>query len=49
MNIGNFKFENTFSKNSQGISKIYREVLLTMKFLQTKPEVKSMNINYHDL
>ena len=39
----------TFSKNAQGISKIYPEVLLLMKYLQTKPHVKNMNINYYDL
>ena len=33
------------AKNAQGISKIYHEVLLLMKFLQTKPQVKNMNIN----
>ena len=31
------------------MSKIYHEVLLLMKFLQTKPEVKNMNINCYDL
>ena len=41
--------EDPFSKNAQGISKIYHEVLLLMKFLQTKPEAKYMNINYYDL
>ena len=41
--------EDPFSKNAQGISKIYHEVLLLMKFLQTKPKVKNMNINYYDL
>ena len=41
--------EDPFSKNAQGISKIYIEVLLLMKFLQTKPQVKNMNINYYDL
>ena len=41
--------EDPFSKNAQGISKIYQEVLLLMKFLQTKPQVKNMNINYYDL
>ena len=41
--------EDPFSKNAQGISKIYHEVLLLMKFLQTKPQVKNMNINYYDL
>ena len=46
----NFRFdEDTFAKNAQGISKIYHEVLLLMKFLQTKPQVKNMNINYYDL
>ena len=38
-----------FSKNAQGISKIYHEVLLLMKILQTKPQIKIMNINYYDL
>ena len=38
-----------FSENAQGISKIYHEVLLLMKFLQTKPQVKNMDINYYDL
>ena len=38
-----------FSRNAQGISKIYHEVLLSMKILQTKPKVKNMNINYYDL
>ena len=37
------------AKNAQGISKIYHEVLLLMKFLQTKPDFKNMNINYYDL
>ena len=41
--------QDPFSKNAQGISKIHHEVLLLMKFLQTKPQVKNMNINYHDL
>ena len=46
----NFKTQqDPFAKNAQGISKIYHEVLLLMKFLQTKPKVKNMNINYHDL
>ena len=38
-----------FSRNAQGISNIYHEVLLLMKFLQTKPKVKNMNIKYYDL
>ena len=41
--------QDPFSRYSQGISKIYHEVLLLMKFLQTKPKVKNMNINYFDL
>ena len=38
-----------FSINAQGISKIYHEVLLLKKFLQTKPQVKNMNTIYYDL
>ena len=47
----NFQINNhdPFAKNAQGISKIYHEVILLMKFLQTKPQVKNMNINYYDL
>ena len=45
----NFQTQDPFSKNAQGISKVYHEVLLLMKFLQTKPQVKNMNINYYDL
>ena len=47
----NFQTNNQdpFARNAQGISKIYHEVLLLMKFLQTKPQVKNMNINYFDL
>ena len=41
--------QDPFSKIAQGINKIYHEVLLLMKFFQTKPQVKDMNINYHDL
>ena len=41
--------EDPFSKKAQGISKIYQEVLLLMKFLQTKPEVRNMNNTYYDL
>ena len=41
--------EDPFSKNAQGIHKIYHELLLLMKFLQTKPQIKNMNINYYDL
>ena len=47
--------EDPFFKNAQGISKIYDEVLLFRKFLQTKPQVKNLNLknlkkkNYYDL
>ena len=41
--------EDPFAKNAQGISEIYHEVLLLMKFLQSKPQIKTMNINYYDL
>ena len=41
--------EDPFSKNAEAISKVYHEVLLLRKFLQTKPKVKNMNINYYDL
>ena len=47
---GKFPFEeDTFSKNVQSIGKKYLGVLLSMRFLQTKPLVKNMNINYYDL
>ena len=41
--------EDPFSKNAQGIGKIYHEVIFLLKFLQTKPQVKNMNIKYYDL
>ena len=41
--------ENPFAKNTQGINKIYLEVLLLMNFLQTKPQVRNMNIKDSDL
>ena len=41
--------EDSFARNVQGYSKIYHEVLLLMKFLQTKPQVETMNIEYYDL
>ena len=45
-----FQFEeDPFSRNVQSISKIYHEVLLLMKFLQTKPQVKNMSITFYDL
>ena len=49
MKNGSFQTQqDPFAKNAQGISKIYHEVLLLMQFLQTKPQVKNMNINYYD-
>ena len=45
-----FQFEkDSFSKNAEGISKIYHEVLLLTKLLQTKPQVQNMIIEYNDL
>ena len=41
--------QDPFAKKAQGMIKIHHEVLLLMKFLQTKPQVKKMNINYYDL
>ena len=41
--------EDPFAKNAPAISKIYHEVSLLTIFLQTKPQVKNMNINYYDL
>ena len=41
--------QDPFAKNTQGISKNYHEVLLFMKYLQTKPQTKNININYYDL
>ena len=50
MNNRNFQNEkDRFAKNAQGISIIYHEVLLLMKILQTKPQVKNIEINYYDL
>ena len=44
-----FRFEEAPSaKNAQDI-KFYHEVLLIMKFVQTKPQVKNMNNKYYDL
>ena len=47
---GTFQFwEANFNRNGQWIGKIYHDVILLKKFLQTKPQVKSMNIEYYDL
>ena len=37
--------QDPFSKNAQGISKIYHELLLLMKLLKTKQQIKNMNNN----
>ena len=37
--------EDPFAKNFQRNNKIYHGVLLLIKFLQTKPQVKNININ----
>ena len=41
--------QDPFSRNGQGFSKIYHEVLLLLKFLQTKPQIMNMNNIYYDL
>ena len=41
--------DDSFAKKTQGISKTYHKLLLLLKFLQTKPQVKNMNINFYDL
>ena len=47
---GNFQFERDPScKNVEAISKIHQKLLLLMKFLETKPEVRNMKNIYFDL
>ena len=41
--------QDPFPRNAQGLSRIYHDVLFLTKILQTKPQVKNMNINYFDL
>ena len=49
-NYKNFRVEeNPFSKNVERIGEIYLEVVLILNFLQTKPQVKNLNVNYYDL
>ena len=44
-----FQFEeDLFSINVQSRSKIYHEVLLLFKFLQTKLQIENINIKYYD-
>ena len=41
----NIRFdEYPFAKNAQSISKIYHKVLLLMKSVQTKPQLKNMSV-----
>ena len=47
---GTFQFEEeTFSIKAEGICKIYHEVLLLRKILQTQPQIRSKNIKFYDL
>ena len=41
--------EGPFADKAERRSKIYQEVLLLMKFLQTKPQVESVSTNCCDL
>ena len=41
--------EDPFSKGAKVIAMIMHEVIISMKFIQTNPQVRSWNINYFDL
>ena len=41
--------QDPFARNAEGISKLYHEVLLLMKILERKPQIKNMNSKYYDL
>ena len=41
--------QDPFAKIAQGFSKIYHEIILLMIFLQTKPQIKNMNISFYEL
>ena len=41
--------EDTFAKIAQGIGKIFLEEIGFSSFLQTKPQVRSVNKKYYDL
>ena len=43
------KVEDPCAKNAEGASKIYLEVFLSKKFLQTRPQEKNIIINYYGL
>ena len=38
--------EDLFSKNEKKITKIYLEIILILRILQTKPQVKKINFNF---
>ena len=45
-----FIIEDPFDEKAEGLGKIFHEAfLLLLKFLQTKPHVKSMKTNFYDL
>ena len=47
---GYFQFEEgSFAKNSQNLGKNYLELSILLIFLQTKPQVENLNINYYNL
>ena len=41
--------EDLFARNAQGINKTYHEVLLLKIVLQSKPQVRNMNVKKYDL
>ena len=41
--------EDPSARKAQGFSKFFNEILLLMKILQTKPQVKNRNFNFYDL
>ena len=44
-----FQFkQDPLGKKAGGIAKIFLKLLSLLQFLQTKPQVKSMNTNYYD-
>ena len=50
MIIENFQTQqDPFARSAQGVKIIYHEILLLIKFLQTKPQNKNMITNFYDL
>ena len=46
---GYFQYkEDPSVKNAQSVGKIFHEVSLLLKFLQTKPQVKSVSISFYN-